>query len=205
MKTLLALLIVLFAAGAAEAQDRLDALADAVDRAAAAPRGEAAIVEKMAAALSLTPERLRVARVETRLGWGDLFIAQRLATRGGHSLEKVAVARRTGTGWTEIAEEGRVDPAALAGDVAAAWPEIARAVAANPPPAAGPRVAPPSAPSATAPAPEPAPAETKEEPSRAKRITDFFRGRSSQPPERTPEQPQEDIRDRMLRGGGTRR
>jgi hypothetical protein len=120
LRTLLVLVVVALAAGAAHAQDRLDALAAAVDRAAGTPRGEAAIVERMAAALALTPERVRVARVETRLGWGDLFIAHRMAARGGHPLEKVLAARRTNTGWTEIAEEGRVDPGARGpGDAAA--------------------------------------------------------------------------------------
>jgi hypothetical protein len=179
------------AAGAAHAQDRLDALAAAVDRAAGTPRGEAAIVDRMAAVLSLTPERVRVARVETRLGWGDLFIAQRLASRGGHPLEKVAVARRTGAGWSEIAEEARVDPSALAGDVAAAWPDIARSVPATPPPAAaGAGTTPaPSGAAAAPPAPPRAAPETARE-------------RPGSAPEPTPA---DDIRDRMIRGGGTRR
>jgi hypothetical protein len=198
MRTLLVAIVVTLAAGAAHAGDRLDALAAAVDRAAATPRGETAIVERMAAVLALPAERVRVARVETRLGWGDLFIAERLAARGGHSLEKVAVARRSGAGWSEIAEEGRVDPDALAADVAAAWPDLARAVPATPSSQASPA----SEPSATA----PAPAATKEEPSRARRILDLFRGGSQERTERAPEPtPSEEIRDRMLRGGGTRR
>lgn len=210
MRTVAAFALVVLFAGAAHAQDRLDALAAAVDRAAATPRGETAIVDRMAAVLSMTPERLRVARVETRLGWGDLFVAQRLAARGGHPLEKVARARLTGTGWTEIAEEGRVDPVALADDVAAAWPDIARAVPATLPPAAATPPAPgaPPPPAASPPparAGTPAPADTPEEPtSRTRRIIDFFRGRS-QGTERVPEQPSDEMRDRMIRGGGTRR
>jgi hypothetical protein len=176
----LAMLVVALSVGAAHAQDRLDALAAAVDRGAGTPRGEAAIVDRMAAALALTPERVRVSRVETRLGWGDLFIAHRLATRGGHSLEKVAAARRTGTNWSEISEEARVDPAALAADVAAAWPDIARAVPATLPPSAA---TPESTPSAATPA----------------------RGRSPERSERPADPSSEEIRDRMIRGGGTRR
>jgi len=176
MRTLLALLVVTLAAGAAHAQDRLDALAAAVDRGAATPRGEAATVARMAAALARTPAEVRAARAATRLGWGDLFIAHRLATRGGHPLEKVVAARRTGTGWSEIAEEARVDAAALAADVAAAWPDVARAVPASP---------------AT-----PPPAATKQEPSRSQRVIERT--------ERPPDPPSDDIRDRMIRGGGTR-
>jgi hypothetical protein len=208
MRTLLVLVVVALAAGAAHAQDRLDALAAAVDRAAGTPRGEAAIVERMAAALALTPERVRMARGETRLGWGDLFIAHRMAARGGHPLEKVLAARRTNTGWTEIAEEGRVDPAALAADVAAAWPEIARAVPATLPPAPAATPAPAAAPAsspAPPPAAQPAPAAPKDEPSRTQRILDFFRGRASERPDHTPATPSEEIRERMIRGGGTRR
>src|SRR5207245_2586835 len=55
MRTLLALLVVTLAAGAAHAQDRLDALAAAVDRGAAPPRGETATVARMAAARARTP------------------------------------------------------------------------------------------------------------------------------------------------------
>jgi hypothetical protein len=192
MKTWLALVVlsVALAAGAARAQDRLDALAAAVDRAAAAPRGETAVVDRMAAVLGLTPERVRIARVETRLGWGDLFVAQRLAARGGHPLEKVAVARRTGTAWSTIAEEGRVDPAALADDVAAAWPDLARAT--GPPPAPG------SAPEA------PAAARAEEPPSRTRGLLEFLRGGPTDGPEPAPERPSDEIRDRMLRGGGRR-
>jgi len=87
-------------------------------------------------------------------------------------LARVA-ARRTGTGWSEIAEEARVDAAALADDVAAAWPDVARAVPAT--------VTPP-APTTTTPAPPATPA-----------------------PAATPAPvPSDDIRDRMIRGGGTR-
>jgi hypothetical protein len=202
MRTLLALVVLTLAVGAAHAEDRLDALAAAVDRAAGTPKGETAIVERMAAVLALTPERVRVSRVETRLGWGDLFIAHRLAARGGHSLEKVAAARRTNTAWTEIAEEARVDPAALADDVAAAWPDVARAA-----PAAAPEPARPAgaAEPARAPAAAPGPAAAKDPPSRVQRILDFFRGGPSDGTERAPEPPpSEEIRDRMLRGGGRR-
>jgi len=180
MPTLLALLLVALAAGTAHAQDRLDALAAAVDRGAATPRGEAATVERMAAALARTPAEVRASRAATRLGWGDLFIAHRLATRGGHPLEKVVAARRTGTGWSEIAEEARVDAAALAADVAAAWPDVARAVPATD--------ATPASPATQAPATTPAPAA----------------GRSSERSERPSGLPSDDIRDRMIRGGGTR-
>src|SRR3989442_449909 len=91
----LAILVVALSVGAAHAQDRLDALAAAVDRGAGTPRGEAAIVDRMAAVLALTPDRVRVSRVETRLGWGDLFNAHRLPTPGGHPIEQCVAPRRT--------------------------------------------------------------------------------------------------------------
>ena len=182
MSVVVALLVVLMTALPGVAQDRLDAMAAGVDR-AMTPAAEPAAVERMAKFLGTTAEALRAERASTRLGWGDLFVAHRLATRGGHPLEKVVAARRTGAAWEEIAGEARVEPDALAQDVAAVWPDAGR-------PATG----------------TPAPA-TDEKKSVADRVKEFLRGspsgdarqgRDDPPTDRT----QQDIRDRMIRGGG---
>ena len=95
-------------------------------------------------------------------------------------------ARRTGTGWTEIAEEANVSADALVQDVAIVSPEAAKA---------------------TAPATPPKPEEPK---GVGAKVRDLFGG--TPPPaddasrDGKPASPaQEDIRDKMIRGGGRSR
>lgn len=165
---MLALVVVALAAGPAAAQDRLDAAAAALDRATAQPKAETTAVERMAALLKLPPEALRAQKTSARLGWGDFFLAHRIAMRGAHPVDKVFAARRTGTGWTEIAEEANVNADVLVQDVATVWPEAAKAGA---PPAA-----------VTSPGTPPPSDDAK------------------------PANPaQDDIRDKMIRGGGRTR
>jgi len=184
----LSLFVVALAVLPAAAQDRLDAVVAAVDRATTPAAAEAAAVDRMAKFLDTAPDVLRAERASTRLGWGEVFVAHRIATRGGHPIAKVFAARRSGAAWGKIAEEARVDAGALVQDVAALWPDAARA---------------PAAPTA-------APEEKK---GLGSRVIDFLRGapadkdkaaergRDDQPPDRT----QDEIRDRMIRGGGRSR
>jgi hypothetical protein len=210
---LFALLAVAAAAGPAAAQDRLDAVAAAVDR-ATSPPAETAAVERMATFLGTTPEALRAERASARLGWGDLFVSHRIAARGGHPIEKVFAARRTGAPWGDIASDARVEPDLLVQDVAALWPEAARAApaagdaarpASPPPPPSDGRVPGPPAPgpAASAPAAPPAPPEAPK--GLGSRVLDFLRGAPSEQPEApAADRTQEEIRDRMIRGGGSR-
>jgi hypothetical protein len=176
-------LALVLAAVPAAAKDRLDAVAAAVDR-AVTPAAESAALERMATYLSTTPEALRAEQAGSRLGWGDVFLAHRIATRGGHPFEKVVAARRTGAPWGEIVSDARVEPDLLVQDVAALWPDAARAT-----PSSGDVSRPASAATppagARAPAPPAVPAPPADEP----------KGFG-----RTPEE----IRDRMIRGGGSR-
>ena len=188
----LSLFVVALAVLPAAAQDRLDAVVAAVDRATTPAAAEAAAVDRMAKFLDTTPDVLRAERASTRLGWGDVFVAHRIATRGGHPIAKVFAARRSGAAWGEIAEEARVDAGALVQDVAVLWPDAARATA-------GGGTARPGAP--------------EEKKGLGSRVIDFLRGapsdkdkadergRDDQPPDRT----QDEIRDRMIRGGGRSR
>ncbi len=194
MSLVLSLLAVALAVVPAAAQDRLDAVAAAVDRALAPASAEAAAVVRMAAFLGTGPDVLRAERAGTHLGWGDLFVSHRIATRGGHPIEKVFAARRSGAPWGAIAGEARVEVETLVQDVAALWPEAARA-------RPGGETA-PAAPASTVPA----------EPSRGlgSRVLDVLRGapgdkaddraRDEPPVDRTPDE----IRERMIRGGGAR-
>jgi hypothetical protein len=176
----------------ASAQDRLDAVAAAVDRTTTAPQAEAASVDRMAKFLGMTPEALRAERASTKLGWGDLFVSHRVATRGGHPLDKVVGARRTGAPWGTIAEEAGVQPDLLVGDVAAVWPDAARTTA----PASAGASAPSGAPAA------PSPAQAAEPPKSTGEGGAPFQpfGESRSSGDRT----RDEIRDRMIRGGGAR-
>jgi hypothetical protein len=173
----------------AAAQDRLDAVAAAVDQTTAAPAAEAAAIDRMARFLDTTPETLRAERASTQLGWGDLFIAHRVATRGGHPVARVVAARRTGAPWGDIASDARVEPEALVQDVAAVWPDAARA---TPEPADAAR-----RPAPTAPPPQ-------EPTTPGGRAPDVRPGSPSPTAAPSAEPVAEDIRDRMIRGGGGR-
>ncbi|HEX9821370.1 MAG TPA: hypothetical protein VGD07_17350 [Methylomirabilota bacterium] len=180
MSWLTVLLIVGLGVLPAAGQDRLDVVAAAVDHATAAPAAEAAAVERMARFLGTTPDALHGDRAGTGLGWGDLFIAHRIAARGGHPVAKVFAARRTGAAWGTIAEEAGVETEGLVQDVASLWPDAGR------------------------PAPSPAAPEPRE-PAKGfgTRVLDVLRGSpSADPPADTT---QEEIRDRLIRGGGRSR
>jgi hypothetical protein len=193
-----ALAIIVLLANVASAQDKLDAVAVAVDRATATPQAETASVDRMAKFLGTTPEALRAERASTKLGWGDLFVSHRIATRGGHPIDKVVGARRSGAPWGTIAEEAGVQTDLLMGDVAAVWPDAARATAPSVPGAAA-----PASPGAASPSGAPAPPPAKAvEPAKSADGS----GPSFQPSgERSSaDRTRDEIRDRMIRGGGTR-
>jgi hypothetical protein len=152
------------------ADDELDTLAAGVERTAATPQAERAAVDRMARALTTSPDTLRAERASSRLGWGDLYIAHRIASRGGHPVDKVVVARRSGATWTQIAEEAGVEPVLIAQDIFATWPELKAKPASTSSPAAS-------------------------EPPRDKR---------AEPAPASPSDAAEEVRDRILRGGGMR-
>jgi hypothetical protein len=181
------LAMLVLVAQVATAQDRLDAVAAAVDRATTTPQAETAGVDRMAKLLGTTPETLRAERASTKLGWGDLFVAHRIASRGGHPIDKVLSARRTGAPWGAIAEEAGVQPDLLVGDVATVWPDAARVT--TPADAGG--SAPAKTPPAQAAPPPKSPADA---------------GTPFQPFADSPsgDRARDEIRDRMIRGGGSR-
>jgi hypothetical protein len=163
------LVLVAFTA-AVHADDELDTLAARLERTAATPQAERAAVDRLARALTTSPDTLRAERASSGLGWGDLYIAHRIASRGGHPVDKVVGARRSGATWQQIAEEAGVEPVLITQDVFATWPELKPKPATTPSPAAS----------------EP-PRDTRAEP---------------EPPR--PSDAAEQVRDKILRGGGMR-
>jgi hypothetical protein len=130
---------------------------------------------------------LRAERASTKLGWGDLFISHRIATRGGHPIDKVFAARRSGAPWGTIAEEAGVQPDLLVADVATAWPDAAKVGPSAPTGGSEPSKAPPG--QAAEPPKSPAAPDPAFQPFGDSRTGDRTR---------------DEIRDRMIRGGGTR-
>jgi len=125
IRSALAMVVLVLATTASVYADpELDTLAAGVERTATSPQAERAAVDRMAKALSTAPDTLRAERASSRLGWGDLYIAHRIATRGGHPVDKVVAARRSGATWAQIAEEAGVEPVLIAQDVLATWPEL---------------------------------------------------------------------------------
>jgi hypothetical protein len=196
----LVLAALLLAAAPAAAQDRLDAAAAAIDRAIAQPKAEATGVERMSAFLKVAPGALRAQRADAQVGWGDFFIAQRIAARGGHPVDKVFAARRTGVGWTEIADEANVSPDAVVQDVAIVWPDAAKAAAQPAPPGSAPARSGATPPAAATPAPE-------QPKGLGAKMRDLFGGSSTAPADegKSTSPPADDMRDKMIRGGGKSR
>jgi hypothetical protein len=192
-----ALVALMITTAPAAAQDRLDAAAAALTRATAQPRDEAVALGRMGGLLGVTPEALRAQRTSAGLGWGDFFVAQRIAARGGHPVDKVFAARRTGAGWSAIAEEANVRADLLVQDVAVVWPDAARASTVP--------VAPSPSATATPPAGVTAPAQKDEPKGLGARMRELLGGT---PPtgsgDRSTDRAAEDIRDQMIRGGGSR-
>src|SRR5688500_2140590 len=171
IRRVFALVMLALAASTADvhADPELDTLAAGVERTAATRKAERTVVDRMARALTTSLDTLRAQKASSRLGWGDLYIAYRIATRGGHPVDKVFGARRSGATWSQIAEEAGVEPVLIAQDVFATWPEL------QPKPAPAPPSAASEPPRDARPAPAPKPADAAEE-----------------------------VRDKILRGGGMR-
>jgi hypothetical protein len=190
MKYVVALLGLLLVTAPAAAQDRLDELATVVNQSSASPKSEAGTIERMAKTLRIDADALRAEQMGSGLGWGDLFLAHRIATRGGHPVTKVIAARRSGASWTTIAEEARVEPDALVADVVAAWPDAARVL---------PK---PATPAAAAAPDKPAQAEK----AKSGGLLDFLRGKSSSDADTggssSAPPPRDEMTERMLRGAG---
>ena len=179
----------------AEAQDRLDTIAAAIDRAMTPAARANATLPRVAAVLGTTAETLRAEHASSQLGWGDLFIAHRIATRGGHPLEKVVAARRSPAAWGTLAEEAGVEADAVVQDAATLWPDAVRATSSTE-----------TAPATPPPAAAPTPARSV-----GGRVLDFLRGGADdKAADRVRDEPassertEDDLRDKMIRGGGTR-
>ncbi len=93
------------ALGADTQATRLEAHVAAVNRAARTPKGEQAVVRRLSGELGIPAATLQSEREQTKLGWGEIRIANRIAQETGLSFEQVVREFRGGKGWGEIARE----------------------------------------------------------------------------------------------------
>ena len=83
----------------------------AVDRAA-----DQAIAQRLAKALGMDASTLQVQRTQTKLGWGDLVIANRLAQATGFSFTKIVDEFQRAKAWEPVVQDHGADLTRLIGD-----------------------------------------------------------------------------------------
>ncbi len=138
---IVAAFLLLIAAAASAANVDVDTLVETINGAGAAAATRSSTLTAIARAIPIPPADLRAEQAREALPLGDLFIAHRIASRGGHPIEKVFGARKTGASWKQISEDAKVDDALLAQDLLGAFPKLAPP---PPRPVAGPAVKTPS-------------------------------------------------------------
>jgi hypothetical protein len=113
-----ALVILASAPGwSAEAGAPLDDQAAAVNRTAHTPEGERVVADRLSRDLGLSATTLEAQRQQTKLGWGELLIANRLAQTTGMTFDQVVSEFRSGKGWGQIAGEHKVNLGKLVSEV----------------------------------------------------------------------------------------
>jgi hypothetical protein len=93
--------------------------AAAIERTAGEPDGERVVLGHLSRKLTMSAETLRAQRAQTGLGWGDLFIANRLALETQTPFESLVAELRGGQDWEGVARAHGADLARLQKDVRA--------------------------------------------------------------------------------------
>lgn len=101
----------------AESGAPLDDQAAAVNRTARTPEGERVVADRLSRDLGIPAATLEAQRQQTKLGWGELLIANRLAQTPGMTFDKVVSEFRSGKGWGQIAGEQNVNLGKLVSEV----------------------------------------------------------------------------------------
>lgn len=102
---------------AQDSSAKLDEHVSAVNRAAQTPKGEEVVAARLSKELGIPASTLEAQRAQTKLGWGELLIANRLAQKTGLSFDQVVGDFRSGKGWGKIAKEQNVNLGQLVSDV----------------------------------------------------------------------------------------
>lgn len=96
----------------------LEELAAAIDRLRSGPEGDRVVVGHISRKLAISVETLRAQQAQTKLDWGELFVAN-LICKGTAKLtfDQVAAEFRSGVGWTDIARRHNVSLEQLIAEV----------------------------------------------------------------------------------------
>jgi hypothetical protein len=93
--------------------------AAAIERTAGEPDGERVVLGHLSRKLNMPAETLRSQRAHTGLGWGDLFIANRLALETQTPFETLVAELRGGQSWESVARAHGADLERLQADMRA--------------------------------------------------------------------------------------
>jgi len=83
----------------------------AIDRAA-----DQAVAQRLAKSLGMDASTLQTQRRQTKLGWGDLVIANRLAQATGFSFSKIVEEFQSAKAWEPVVQDHGADLGKLIGD-----------------------------------------------------------------------------------------
>jgi len=95
----------------------LEELAVAIEGVRTGPDGERVVVGHISRKVAVSVEALRAQRAETKLGWGELLIANLLSKATKLTVDQVTAELRSGKGWADIAHHHNVGLDQLIKDV----------------------------------------------------------------------------------------
>jgi hypothetical protein len=90
------------------AEATLEASAAAIESAAGQPDGDRVVVGHLSRKLGISAEVLRQQRTRSALGWGDVLIANYLATAAKRTFDETVAEHQAGKTWNEVAESHHV-------------------------------------------------------------------------------------------------
>jgi len=88
-----------------------------LDNEASNSQGHEAIFESLSKQLNIPVETLKAQQQSTKFGFGQLFIANALATASGKTFDQISQEFKSGTGWGVIAKENNVKVGKLVSDL----------------------------------------------------------------------------------------
>lgn len=84
---------------------RLEKEAKRIDREASDPAGEERVLTRLSGDLGVSTQTLKQQREQSKLSYGNLFIANSLAKSSNTSFSQIAAERESGKGWGKIAKD----------------------------------------------------------------------------------------------------
>lgn len=84
---------------------RLEKEARRIDREASDPAGEERVLTRLSGDLGVSTQTLKQQREQSKLSYGNLFIANSLAKSSGTTFSQIAAERESGNGWGKIAKD----------------------------------------------------------------------------------------------------